>query len=419
MNGLDSVAETSSRDLFSEPLSFAAEEIAMGSATELGAAGDAQQKKWGSRSYDESITWDAFLPAWERALLLRSFIWTQECGEEKKLFKQFSIRLKRLFNSDFCLIALSESSAKLVSAGFPESTADSLPPHFVRRTLDLIAGSRVPLSWNQPSKEFSFRHVVVAPVAAELGKPVGFIMLAQAQPRSFSQADLFILQTLAGELSWALREMQVKQRQERLVTSVTEELQSCLSAISADCDKLAQQVKPLTDTEEPAELNHIRHVNQEVHRLMHTLAANLPREAGALSLGDEIDLPTMLEEVFAAARDRAQAEKIVLAITRAADLPADISTDGLRLKQVVRNLLNHAIEFHAGSIVQVAVRRKAEFLEVAVSGLRRNGVSEANGSARPKMLDLIKEQLEYLAGHIHIGGGSGQPHEITVCVPCL
>jgi len=58
-------------------------------------------------------------------------------------------------------------------------------------------------------------------------------------------------------------------------------------------------------------------------------------------------------------------------------------------------------------------------LENAPSGLRRKGDAEANGAARPKMLDLIKEQLEYLAGHIHIGGGSGQPHEITVCVPCL
>lgn len=372
---------------------------------------------------DGATHWESFLSLWERAHLLRSFLQSQECADESALLKQFLMRIRRFFNSNFCFAALYyEGSARLIQVGIPETTVDHLPANFVRQTLDLLGHSRVPLTWKQLSKESGFRNVVVAPVAAEVGKPMGFLMLAHGQQKGMAQSELFVLQSLASELSWALRSMQATQRQQKVLADVSHELKNALSVIIGGCALLREQLEPQLGRDERFELNSIDQMSQEILNLVHHLQeASLTREGKIPALVGEANLAEILDEVLFVAREKANAANVLLQIDRAADLPPEIVTDGGRLKQLLRTLIIHAIECSEKGVVKLAVRRRADILEVTVAGIRQkmtNGQDGAQAFCNGRW-GALKEQLEVLAGHMHFVSRSNHGYEVTVCLPCV
>lgn len=380
--------------------------------------------KWNlQRGIDRVPHWESFLSLWERAHLLRSFLQSQECADESALLKQVLMRIRRFFNSNFCFAALYyEGSARLVQVGIPETTVDHLPANFVRQTLDLLGNSRVPLTWKQLSKESAFRNVVVAPIAAEVGKPMGFLMLAHGQQKGLGQGELFVLQSLASELSWALRSMQVTQRQQKVLADVSHELKNALSVIIGGCALLRQQLEPQLGRDERFELNSIDQMSQEILNLVHHLQeASLTREGRIPALVGEVNLAELLEEVLFIAREKANAANVMLQIDRAGDLPAEIATDGGRLKQLLRTLIIQAIECSERRVVKLGVRRRADILEVTVTGIRQNTTNGQDGTLAlfNGGWDLLKEQLEVLAGHMHLVSRPNQGYEVTVCLPCV
>lgn len=378
--------------------------------------------KWGSR-LDRGAQWESFLSLWERAHLIRSFLQSQECADESALLKQLLVRIRRFFSSDFCFAALySEDNGKQVQMGVPETTVDHLPANFVRQTLDLLSNSRVPLTWKHLSKESGFRNVAVAPIAGEVGKPMGFLMLAHGQQRGLGQGELFVLQSLAGELAWALRTMHATQRQQKVLVHVSHELKNALSVIIGGCALLREQLEPQLGRDERFELNSIDQMSQEILNLVHQLQeANLTREGKLPALVGEVNLPELLEEVFFVAREKAHAANVLLQIDSAADLPSEIATDGARLKQLLRSLIMHAIECSERRFVKLAVKRRSEVLEVTVAGIRQSRTLEQNGTRAlfNGCWDPLKEQLEVLAGHMHLVRRPSQGYEVTVCLPCV
>lgn len=379
--------------------------------------------KWNSQRFESVTHWDAFLSLWERAQLLRSFLQSQECTDESVLLKQLLMRIRRFFSGDFCFAALySEENARQTQVGIPENAADHLPANFVRQTLDLLGSSRVPLTWKQLSKESGFRNVVVAPIAAEVGKPMGFLMLAHGQHKGLGPQELFVLQWLAGELAWALRGMGAMQRQQKVLSHVSHELKNALSVIIGGCALLREQLEPQLRRDERFELNSIDQMSQEILSLVHHLqGASLTHEGKIPALVGEVKLAELLEEVFKLAREKAQAANVLLQVESAVDLPAEIATDGARLKQLLRTLLLHAIECSVRRVVKFAVKRRAEILEMTVSGIHQN---KANGEDSTRASfngrgETLKEQLEVLGGHMHLVSRAPQGYEVTVCLPCV
>ena len=62
-------------------------------------------------------SWESFLELWERANLIRSFIWSQESADETALFTHFLVRIRRFFKIDFCFIALHQAGGKIIQVG--------------------------------------------------------------------------------------------------------------------------------------------------------------------------------------------------------------------------------------------------------------------------------------------------------------
>src|ERR1700741_66989 len=103
----------------------------------FGTSGPRPNRGWvGGGPSDPNAGWEAFLQLWERAQLLRSFIWTQESPDERILFKQFLARARRFFSVDVCFVALFLEDGKILQLASPEDAASNLPANFIRHALD-------------------------------------------------------------------------------------------------------------------------------------------------------------------------------------------------------------------------------------------------------------------------------------------
>ncbi len=181
---------------------------------------------------DESnVGWATFPGLWERANLVRAFLWHQQCADGQSLLNQFLARLRRFYSVDFCFGALLSDGGELIDAAVPVAGFDRLPANFALRCIDLVAHSRAPITWNEVSAEFGFQNLVLAPIVPPLGAPLGFLMLGHLQRRNYSAADLFALQALAGELSWAARELQGKAKHHNDLADLSHRVKNTLQVI--------------------------------------------------------------------------------------------------------------------------------------------------------------------------------------------
>lgn len=187
--------------------------------------------------------WELFLGMWERANLVRAFFWSQRVDDEKLLLTHFLARLRRFFGVDFCFGALSVSEHRLVEVGVPEAGLSQLPLDFSRRCLESVANSRAPVTWNDAGIKLGYRTTVIVPLRAPTGASFGFLLLGQSRTRSYSAIELFLLQALAGELSWVVRDLAARKfyRQKLAVTS--HDVKNALQVILGDAALIRQKVK--------------------------------------------------------------------------------------------------------------------------------------------------------------------------------
>jgi signal transduction histidine kinase len=369
---------------------------------------------------------------WERAHLLRSFIWSQEVADEKTLFKQFLVRVRRFFSVDFCFVALSLDGGKILQLAFPEDSISHLPPNFVRRALDLIANSRVPVTWKQLSKDSVFKSVVVSPLSPAVGQPLGFFMLGHKQSKLFTRPELFLLQSLASELSWAVRELRSKQNCRKLLATLSHELKNSLNVVMGDCTLLREDLEQSPAQETCREISDIETTSQEILSLVNSfLDSPVLHEGKTVVAQENVELIAFLEDALMLSRERATRSGLELRVDYADDLPEEISTDLVRFRHIVRNLADYALESAVERSAQVYVKKNGELLELTVTGTGPRTVEEcvesslATGSSdypqdivSASKLDLLKEHVELLMGHVHVISRSGQGCDITVCVPC-
>nr|WP_255593822.1 ATP-binding protein [Acidovorax sp. sic0104] len=79
-------------------------------------------------------------------------------------------------------------------------------------------------------------------------------------------------------------------------------------------------------------------------------------EAGAMPAHLEpVELPRLLQEVIELFRVSAAAKSLGLSLKGADDVPRYLTTDALKLKQILNNLLSNAIKFTTTGIVQLIV----------------------------------------------------------------
>ena len=133
-------------------------------------------------------------------------------------------------------------------------------------------------------------------------------------------------------------------------------------------------------------------------------------EAGHVSLQETaVDLHLLLIEIENIFRLKAQDKKIVLHVNRDKAVPQYILTDGLKLRQVLINLLDNAIKFtHQGKVTMSVKRAKQPFLgQVELSFT----ISDTGAGIAPEEMDMLFDPFSQTAsGREHKQGtGLGLP----------
>jgi signal transduction histidine kinase len=375
--------------------------------------------------------WESFIGLWERANLIRSFVWSHESSDETALFNQFLVRVRRFFNIDFCFIALLQEGGKIIQVGVPEAALGHLPADFVRRSLDIVANSRIPVTWKQFHAKTGFRTVVVSPLSPSVGEPLGFLMLGHTRGRSFTRAELFLLQSMAGELSWAIRELRSKQSHQKLLAAGSLELKNSLHMVLGNCSRLREDEAGVLTTGQDQRLTDIEKGTRESLRTISSfLDFALAHEGRSPVLYECIDLVESIENTLLSCREKAKQAGLKLETEYADNLPRQYSTDPVRFRHVLRNLADHAIESSERGPVIIRVRKNAEFIEfyVKANEPREAGViSEPSAEVEPcghhagesvyDRLEMIRENLKLLNGHLHNVKRQSEGFEVSICLP--
>ena len=372
--------------------------------------------------------WESFLELWERANLIRSFVWSQESADETALFTHFLVRMRRFFKIDFCFIALHQEDGKIMQAGVPEALLDQLPVDFVRRSMDVVANSRVPVAWKRLHAKTGFQTVVVSPLSPSVGQPLGFLMLGHSRARHFTKAELFLLQSLAGEVSWAVRELRSKHRHHKLLSAASLELKSSLNKVLGECTLLREAEGLVLTSDHGQKLTGIEKTIQETVRTISGFLDSMIAEEGRFAAAREkIDLVAVIEDTLLSCRDKAKEAGLELAVQYGGDLPREFWTDPVRFRHVLRNLADHAIEISRQGAVLISVWKNSEFVEFnvkvsepqAVAGAEPRVESVARvraGDFVYDRLEMIRENLKLLNGHLHFVKRPGEGFEISMCL---
>ena len=90
-------------------------------------------------------------------------------------------------------------------------------------------------------------------------------------------------------------------------------------------------------------------------------------ESGQLVISEEpVELPVLLDDCVRLHQSGAERKGITLSLTCPADTPRLISSDSLRLRQIMLNLVGNAVKFTESGCVEVSVLREATRLAISV-----------------------------------------------------
>lgn len=234
--------------------------------------------------------WQSLGGLWDRAALIRAFLWKQQYDDPKALLIQFLVRLRRFYSIDFCSAGLADGE-NLTAAAVPEAGLEQLPDNLARRCLNLVAHARAPITWNEVKAEFGFRSMVVAPIAPPSAMPVGFLMLGHTSRRVYSAAELFVLQSLASELAWVARELQIQKEHRVEIADLSHDTKNTLQLIVGYTALIRQNLNGVLGREQE---QFFTNLESDVDRILRQLS-QLPTVHAADEGASEIIVPMAVE----------------------------------------------------------------------------------------------------------------------------
>ena len=379
---------------------------------------------------DEPPGWESFVRLWERAELVRDLFWNQQITDERMLLTYLLARLRGLYNADFCYGYLIANGHKLAEAGLPEAAVSDLPEDFTRLCLNLIANSRAPVASNRVRGRLGYRSAVVVPLAATAGSSFGFLLLGHSTRKRYSSAELFLLQALAAELSWAVRALSAAKCRQQGVEAASHHVKNSLQVILGNTAlvRLKFSGVPTGDLEK-----HLQPIESNAQQILDRL-----NMLSAESLNDRFETIGNAESDITGAVDHAIAACRRAAVERGVDIevvyvPEDISEPTLPwplTRRVLDELVRNAVLATRSEIIRLLVQRDADRLELIVRGMESNRVAEKLNSlikstlrvegARDEGGETLASVWKYLkdaGGDVDLRSRPGETAEVIVCLP--
>ncbi len=398
-----------------------------GSEARRGIAGASEQR-------EAVFGWESFVLLWDRANFVRNFFWSQPVSDERVLLTHFLTRLRRFYAVDFCFGFLSVNGRKLAEAGVPEASAGQLPKNFSRRCMNLVANSRAPITWNEVSSELSFRSTVVAPIAPPAGPSFGFLMLGHPIRKNYSVAELFVLQSLAVELSWVVRDLILRKEAQRELAANARRIDEEAGRILAASESLGRSPAPAAADragEEEKRLERIQASARQIQERIGPLAAGSSSELDeAQNGGESAEIAAAVKQAIASCRQAAAERDVDIEVIYAPRFLGATKITGAALIAILHVLINEAARATRNEIVRLLVRRAGAGLELWLRGMESDRVAQRLQSlfeTRAQTEDApdekieafvqLREYLERAGGDVYLRSRPGEPAEWIVCLP--
>lgn len=382
---------------------------------------------------EPAVGWESFVGLWERANSVRNFFWNQPICDEKILLTHFLARLRRFFAVDFCFGFLIVNDRKLAEVGMPESTVSQLPKNFSRRCMNLVANSRAPITWNEVSGGLSFRSTVVAPLTPPVGPSLGFLLLGHAIRKTYSTAELFVLQALAVELTWVARDLALRKVQHRQLAASARHLNNGLQEILSDTEQIGRKSSEADETNDEDQ-KVVQRIESTVRQIQHGLSIFAADSASDLDeiekVGEPVgDIATLVKQAIASCRRAAAERDIDIEVVYAHRFLNAATVDRTALDAILHVLVNETARATRSEIVRLTVRCAAGDLQLIVQGMESDRVAKRlKALFESRLLEdaldekseaflQLREYLDKTGGDVYLRSRPGESAELVVCLP--
>jgi signal transduction histidine kinase len=240
-----------------------------------------------------------------------------------------------------------------------------------------------------PDYAYSMRDVdpirtIIAVPMLKSGMLVGVITIYRLEVRPFTAKQIALLETFADQAAIAIEnarlfdELQEKNRQLQLasenksqfVSSMSHELRTPLNAIIGLTDMIVSNPTRFDGEKVLEPLKRVNAAGTHLLGLINQVLDLSKIEAGKLELNPEsVNLAPLIDEVIGTAGQLAEKNKNRLLVEAEQNLGA-VTTDPMRLRQILLNLLSNACKFTKQGEVTLKARRVAnggDWIELAVS----------------------------------------------------
>lgn len=285
--------------------------------------------------------------------------------ERERVLNSVSKLLVELFNVDHCGIVLVDDMqddgvlvAEYPSTGninmrinlaqselFRRMVRQNSPIHVVTDRMTDIAAQGALRSTGSAA-------AVIAPLIAR-DKVIGSIGLDLTDPnRRFSQGDFSALMTIATQVAVAINNielyeqaLQANRLKSEFLANISHELRTPLNAIIGYSELLLNGMYGVLNEKQLNRVERVYASGKHLLELINDVLDLSKIEAGQMKLTIEpLNLPALIENVFADVVPQADAKGIKLKIDAAPNLPS-VSGDAQRIRQVLSNLIGNGVKF--------------------------------------------------------------------------
>ena len=280
---------------------------------------------------------------------------------------------------------VTRAATQAVTDTFPRPLAGTATEIAVRERRvvhfpDVLAASEIPAPLRRIAAQAGNYSIAFAPMLWE-GRGVGAIQVSRDPPQPFTDKELKLLNTFADQAVIAVQnsrlfnEIETKSRELALankhksefLANMSHELRTPLNAIIGFSEVLSE--KMFGDVNDK-QLEYLLDIHTSGHHLLSLINDILDLskiEAGRMELDlATVNLPMLLDNCTTLVRERASRQGLTLALD-IEDGVGDWVADVRKVKQIVINLLSHAVKFTpAGGRVTLRARRLEHAVEIAV-----------------------------------------------------
>ncbi|MFO1076262.1 MAG: ATP-binding protein [Planctomycetota bacterium] len=161
-----------------------------------------------------------------------------------------------------------------------------------------------------------------------------------------------VLETHRSLTEQNVRLREVDQMKDEFIANISHEIRTPLSAILTGAELLPKSSEP----EQESALEAVQRNAQHLLCLVNQVLDFSKLQSGNLALEFElVELMPMVDSLVASARAAAAAKDITVRQSIGANAPVRIRTDGLRVRQILLNLIDNAIKFTEQGSVEVVV----------------------------------------------------------------